>query len=172
MAVSYVNLDLPAYIADFSTRHHVFADLRPYMCTFRDCGDSTRTYRTRLRFVAHELRAHRGRWICHCPFAGCQETFRNSRSRLQHIVKTHKSGLTTFLPKMITNPFESSDCLFCGERIESGKHNLARHVGRHMEEISFAVVTKTYVEWASYEDSSHGNSLDSQSAVSVRDYND
>lgn len=138
------------------------------MCTFPDCEVSTTTYRTRLRFVAHELRAHRGRWICHCPFRRCQETFRDSKSQLQH-VKTHKLGPITPLPKMIKNPVESADCLFCGERIESGRENLARHVGRHMEEISFAVVTKPYEEWASYEDSAHGDSLESRSVASARE---
>lgn len=158
--------DIPTYTADFSTRNHVFADLRPYMCTFPDCEDSTKTYRSRLRFVAHELRAHRGRWICHCPFDRCQETFRDSKSQLQH-GRTHKLGPITPLPKWIANPVESSDCLFCGERIESGRDNLARHVGRHMENISFAVVTKTYEDWASFEASSHGDSLESQPAMSV-----
>ena len=167
MAVSCVYLSILAHIADFSTRRHVFADLRPYLCTFPDCEDSARSYRTRMRFVMHELKVHRGHWICHCPSAGCHETFQDSETQLQH-VKTHELGPSILLPEMILNPVQRSDCLICGERIETGRVHLARHVGRHMEEISFAVVTKTYEEWASYADTSHGESLGSRSVASVR----
>jgi len=154
-------------IADFSARHHVFADLRPYMCTFPECKDSDKTYRTRLRFVNHELKEHRGRWIYHCAIKDCHETFNDLRARINHI-KTHPLGPVRSTPEVMANPVEGSDCLFCGKRIEAGKLNLARHLGRHMEEISFAVITKTYEDWESYEHSSHADSLDSPPVIPIQ----
>ena len=46
-------------------------------------------------------------------------------------------------------------CLFCGEVLpEPPEAEYARHVGRHMEEIAFAVVTKPYEDWEFYSDCS------------------
>lgn len=55
---------------------------------------------------------------------------------------------------------ESIQCVFCGERTEAGKGPNARerHVGHHMEEISFAAVPKAYKEWEFYSESSSGKS--------------
>jgi hypothetical protein len=43
-------------------------------------------------------------------------------------------------------------CPFCREKVAPGKVMLGRHLGQHMEEISFAVVTKPYEEWKFYDD--------------------
>lgn len=46
-------------------------------------------------------------------------------------------------------------CLFCGEPLKKAETaKRARHIGRHMEEIAFSVVTKPYEEWEFYSDSS------------------
>jgi hypothetical protein len=44
-----------------------------------------------------------------------------------------------------------STCPLCQEPI---RDQFGRHVGRHMEEISFAVVTKPYEDWDFYDGSS------------------
>ncbi|KAK0510609.1 hypothetical protein JMJ35_007041 [Cladonia borealis] len=41
-------------------------------------------------------------------------------------------------------------CSFCSEDIGLDRSNRERHIGRHMEEIAFAVVTKPYEEWDFY----------------------
>ena len=55
---------------------------------------------------------------------------------------------------IIPNPDPSVNvdpqCLFCNEDIGSNRTKRARHVGRHMEEIAFAIVTKPYEEWDFY----------------------
>ena len=46
-------------------------------------------------------------------------------------------------------------CVFCGEvLLEDGWEERVRHVGRHMEEIAFTVVTKSYEDWEFYSDAS------------------
>ena len=49
---------------------------------------------------------------------------------------------------------ENSKCLFCNENIAFGRTERVRHIGRHMEEIAFTVVTKPYEEWDFYSMSS------------------
>ena len=68
--------------------------------------------------------------------------------------------------KLVTSDAqESTACLFCGEETGSGKNDRGRHVGRHMEEIAFAVVSKPYEEWDFYSDSSANNSVPLMAAV-------
>lgn len=55
-----------------------------------------------------------------------------------------------FLDKVATP--DSRSCLFCGE-VTYG-HTYSPHVGRHMEEIAFSVVSKPYEDWSFYSDSS------------------
>lgn len=45
-------------------------------------------------------------------------------------------------------------CVFCGEQTGGKNNNREQHIGRHMEEIAFAVVRKPYEEWDFYSDSS------------------
>jgi hypothetical protein len=73
---------------------------------------------------------------------------------MSHEIPTNK------LPKykLVETEMGSSKCLFCSEQISPGKQNLARHVGQHMEEISFAVVTKPYDNWKFYDDTSSAKS--------------
>ncbi|KAL8774267.1 MAG: hypothetical protein Q9209_001018 [Squamulea sp. 1 TL-2023] len=45
-------------------------------------------------------------------------------------------------------------CLFCGKTIGERVTDYTRHVGRHMEEIAFAVIPKQYEDWELYSDNS------------------
>jgi hypothetical protein len=51
-----------------------------------------------------------------------------------------------------SNELRGVICPFCQEEIAPGKVMLGRHLGRHMEEISFAVVMRPYEEWKFYDD--------------------
>ena len=57
---------------------------------------------------------------------------------------------------MVLDPNKNVDpkCLFCNEDIGFDRTERGRHVGRHMEEIAFAIVTKPYEEWDFYTASS------------------
>ncbi|KAK3658704.1 hypothetical protein LTR56_001575 [Elasticomyces elasticus] len=45
-----------------SWRKHVFADLRPYICTFRECG--MLLFDSKSAWTSHEMKEHRRYWIC------------------------------------------------------------------------------------------------------------
>ena len=113
-------------------------DLRPYVCTARECDHATKSFPSLNRYLTHEVGAH--------------ELF----------------PLECFSDWEVQSKKEESIlCLFCGERTQAGKGGNARgrHVGRHMEEIAFTVVPKAYEEWEFYSESSSANS---QSYVQIK----
>ncbi len=111
-------------------RKHVMNDLRPYVCTFLNCSQAGKTYASRSALLGHEIKVHAG----------------ESRSL---------ESLETFMQSL------HKDCFFCGKVLnKAGVINLEeriRHVGRHMEEIAFTIVTKPYEDWEFYSDASTGS---------------
>src|SRR2546430_7788147 len=59
-----------------------------------------------------------------------------------------------------------SICAFCGQNVAGSRNALMQHLGRHMEEVSFAVVTKPYEKWQRSEE--HTSELQSQSNLVCR----
>ena len=108
------------------SREHVFADLRPYVCSFKDCD------------LADEQYLSKGEWLAH--------EFRN------HIIEFQEEQLIAF--KRPDQPSGLLLCPFCDEKTDRGTRARGDHLGRHMEEIAFAVVTKPYEEWDFYSTSS------------------
>ena len=53
-----------------------------------------------------------------------------------------------------SNKNVNSECVFCNEDLGFDPPKRVRHIGRHMEEIAFAIVTKPYEEWDFYSMSS------------------
>jgi ankyrin repeat protein len=148
-----------------SGRKHVFQDLEPYMCTYEDCPIAHKTYATRRAFITHEIRHHRevARKFG-CNF--CGKGFDRKRDAKKHI-HFDKCRWSTKLDSL-SNPkgryskrgfhiteerVANSVCPFCAKEITGGCGNLTQHLGKHLEEVSFAVVRKPYEEWQFYEDS-------------------
>lgn len=69
--------------------------------------------------------------------------------------KSHERSAHT-IPRELQGR-EDKGCVFCGEQMNGNGYS--RHVGRHMEEIAFSVVSKPYEEWSFYSDSSGSNEL-------------
>ncbi|EDN05244.1 predicted protein [Histoplasma mississippiense (nom. inval.)] len=95
-----------------SWARHIFDDLQPYICTFRDCPTPHQTYSRRRTWFNHEKTAHRA--------AG----FPHSDSR--------------FVPLQSSGPVDSLsavDCPLCGVRIPN-LHHLERHLARHLEQLA------------------------------------
>lgn len=89
-------------------REHVMNDLRPYVCTYSDCSQADKTYASRSAFLRHELSIH-GRQDC---ISFLFRPLNDFEKKNMHILQKKA-------------PFGAGWC----ER--------SRHVGRHMEEISF-----------------------------------
>ena len=130
------------------SRKHIFQDLQPYVCTFSDCNEPDKTYATRRAFVNHELQEHRARqsWSCTQPFCN----FRSSdRALVGDHQKSHiRSESGIILPNIMVEDQDPAmygiACPFCKQLINPIKTNLGRHIGKHMEEIAYAAVTKSY----------------------------
>ena len=110
-------------------RQHVMSDLRPYICTSRDCAQAEVTYASRTDLILH-LESHAPE---HALFVehDCARIYANSPDKLR--------------------------CPICQEKLlEVTSHGRGIHISRHMEEIAFLVVSKSYEEWEFYSDSSRG----------------
>ena len=118
-----------------SHRSHVLKDLRPYVCTVEDCKDPTAQFDSRFSFLQHEISQHE----------------LTAKSNFTGQARWHTI-------KSIARVNASFPCIFCGEKVGGEDHRRDKHVGRHMEEIAFAVVRKPYEEWDFYSDSSSSKS--------------
>ena len=116
------------------------SDLRPYVCTSRECDRATESFPSLKDYLIHEIEAHE---IC------------LSERSSARIVKRKRE--------------ESIVCIFCGERTEAGNgvNARGRHIGRHMEEMAFTVVPKAYEDWDFYTDSSATTSSSSNQSEGV-----
>ena len=125
-------------------RKHVLHDLRPYLCTYQDCPTADETYASRARFrnhLYHECLSH-------------EREFSKVDDDPERTASTACAGPTK--PKNDTPTQENAmTCIFCREVLSAmTRNNRAEHLGRHMEEIAFSVVTKPYEEWEFYSDDS------------------
>lgn len=116
----------------------MMSDLQLYVCTFPECDLARETFLSLNGYLSHEIKTH--------------------ELEALHGVSLHDRFDRKDIYRKTRNA--SVVCLFCGERTEEGYgHNSrGRHVGRHMEEIAFTVVSKSYEEWEFYSDSSSARS--------------
>ena len=101
-------------------------DLQPYICTFPNCDGTPQTFPSFRQSLSHEILQH--------------ET-----TEYEEMVSTYSKFMTYIREKRRA----SVVCHFCGKHTIRGE----KHIGRHMEEVAFAVVTKPYEEWEVYSDS-------------------
>ena len=130
------------------------------------CGEKVKVDRRRQwqYVIMHEFR-----WIL-LIFIDRKHVMRDLRPYVctalecNHKTETFPSILRYESHKMVSHDLyfeESIVCIFCGERTDPGKSGCGareQHIGRHMEEIAFAVVPKAYEEWEFYSESSSANS--------------
>ena len=100
-------------------------DLRPYICTVKECPQANETFGSIKDYLKHEITTHE---------------VDNVGVRTRPIPQRAKESIT---------------CIFCGMQTAWGKgpHSRGRHVGQHLEEIAFIVVPTAYEDWAFYSDS-------------------
>ena len=140
-------------------RKHVLEDLQPYICTFEDCKESDKAFDTQRAFIQHEIKKHRSTKSWECPSSTCSRRFPDKDSLLNHVRLKHWSQPDG--EARAKHAFERENdpavedilCPFCQEKIKpGGQRVIARHLGQHMERISFAVVTRPYSSWKFYDD--------------------
>ncbi|KAI5808296.1 hypothetical protein BZA77DRAFT_297552 [Pyronema omphalodes] len=122
-----------------SWQKHVFRDIRPYVCTFRNCSQATRLYSSRHEWFHHECEFHRLEWPCE----HCQEVSSSSQSFKDHITKTHRHLLRTESMAVLVDRSErvvesKQPCPLCPETFTPKL--LQRHLGQHMQQIALFIL--------------------------------
>ena len=131
---------------------HVFADLRPYICTFPDCQDELAQFTTRAAWADHELTEHRYDMILNCP--ECSEKFAGTSEWEQHLHEIHQRTFTgsqlhwarTSAYQMHPRPPETEECPLCRVVLGKPRRTFVKHVARHMEEIALMALPRNIEE--------------------------
>jgi hypothetical protein len=114
-------------------RKHVFEDIRPYVCTFKNCRQSNHLFDSQHDWFEHEQEVHRREWFC----SSCDEVLDTRASFLEHVEGVHP-GFQTVLERC-ERPMQSRQvCPFCGDMCLPG--HLQQHLGRHMQAIAIFVL--------------------------------
>ena len=131
---------------------HVFADLRPYICTFPDCKDELAQFTTRAAWADHELTEHRYDMIWNCP--ECSEKFAGTSDWEQHLHEMHQriftgprlhwARITAY--QMHPRPAETEECPLCRVVLGKPRRTFVKQVARHMEEIALMALPRSIEE--------------------------
>ncbi|KIY01465.1 uncharacterized protein Z520_03017 [Fonsecaea multimorphosa CBS 102226] len=127
-----------AYLGRKTWRTHLLRDLRPYVCTYRDCSEATCLFDTRQEWVAHEDSCHRRIWRC---LEHREATFPTVAAYKHHIRDMHESNGTelesTELLRIGESAPEVADrpCPICLADIPEAK-DLQQHIAAHLIRIA------------------------------------
>ncbi|KAF8244014.1 hypothetical protein K440DRAFT_610832 [Wilcoxina mikolae CBS 423.85] len=129
-------------------RRHVFQDLRPYVCTFRDCAMAGYLFSSQHDWFEHETELHRREWFCN----GCRESYSSASSFRQHLQNKHQdlvepSQLETTVNRCERVMESEQPCPLCPLKEEGFPTflpgRLQRHLGNHMQQLAL-FVTKPF----------------------------
>ena len=113
-------------------------DLRPYMCTYKDCISGQELWTTRADWVQHEDSCHRKVWRC---LEHSNLTFETRKGYDDHLKHDHKSASEQLRTFELLRAGESSEtearrpCPFCGKDFQIVLES-ERHIAMHMERIA------------------------------------
>ncbi|KAK2877137.1 hypothetical protein FQN49_001381 [Arthroderma sp. PD_2] len=148
-----------------SWMRHLFRDLRPYVCTFKNCQNSGKLFVTRRDWIYHELQIHRREFSCN----QCHKVKSSRQDMSRHLREDHSESISPTHLEIIldlsSRQVDVSDskkdpCLICGE--EFSLHNLQKHLSHHMEDLALFVLSNTH------EEEEGGGSKDSVRVVNLR----
>lgn len=168
---SYCKLEV-SFGGDIKTNEdwirHVYADIEPYLCTFRDCVRANKTFGLKHDWIRHELDAHRIQKIWRCQV--CHRDYKQKETFEKHLLDNHMSmfgDLQNEFEFMSTLSERSSEsiskaevCAFC--RVEfDNRRDAEDHVAHHLEQFALT----------SIKDIDVANDLDADSTSDVFDDN-
>ncbi|KAK1750091.1 transcription activator GutR [Echria macrotheca] len=120
---------------------HFYLDLRPYMCTFRDCAWGDTMFDTRQDWFRHELDFHRSRTVWSC--GACQVEFGTQGEFFEHVMDSHpqvsKESILALAEdcRRYSTDLPSLDCHLCGDTCDDLEH-LESHICDHLELFALA----------------------------------
>ena len=126
---------------------HVFADLKPYLCTFEACDDHLTVFSSRKLWAEHEFNQHRRctSYICYI----CSEALDNQQALLDHLGSRHAVSIQTQRQiQVVTSsakttealPVETQKCPMCNATGWTTQRKFIKHVGGHMEDIALSTL--------------------------------
>ncbi|CAG8956660.1 hypothetical protein HYFRA_00012204 [Hymenoscyphus fraxineus] len=164
-------------------KKHVFRDLKPYVCTFKECN--LRMFRKRAEWFFHEIQNHRRQWTCeHCEQTPCT----TKDEFIKHVSAKHGIDYTgsqleglIYQSEEPIDKFNGSACHLCdewGENMQGPEKDSKRlvlhdektvepygtfeqfrsHLGRHMEQLALFALPRN--DGDEMEDQSSGEEED------------
>ncbi|ORY10272.1 hypothetical protein BCR34DRAFT_441471, partial [Clohesyomyces aquaticus] len=134
---------------------HLIHDLRPYLCTYKDCRNPHQIYESQRDWIQHENSEHRQTYCClqheEVKFATTEEY--QSHMRNVHAENpAHPATLTN--QSILISP--DRDCPVCSSTFGTLK-SLQSHIARHLERISLFTLPRDVSEEAKDDDLSGSN---------------
>ncbi|KAL9617348.1 MAG: hypothetical protein Q9160_007878 [Pyrenula sp. 1 TL-2023] len=123
---------------------HIFADIKPYICTFNDCPDILTAFPSRKLWIDHDFVAHRRTitYSCYLCFEKLYDEYEvYDHLQTRHSVnEMHLSGKrqTAILKSRVVTmqPVEDQICPLCQSSGFQTQRAFGKHLGRHMEQIA------------------------------------
>lgn len=129
---------------------HVFADLRPYICTYKDCKLDRTTFPSRELWERHEWQQHRSRQASQCQT--CNTTFDLAQDYLTHMERQHHGTQPTDAAHRevlllagvvsVVEDVRNQLCHICTRTGFETKRGFDSHVARHMEELALIAIPR------------------------------
>ncbi|KAK4442030.1 hypothetical protein QBC34DRAFT_339374, partial [Podospora aff. communis PSN243] len=120
-------------------KRHVFNDLRPYTCLFKECLGYSTDFERRNQWRAHVLQHHWKSW--RCPFQ-CDGAYTSASDLKQHLAQQHLPDVPPSQLEAISTAGEGQapettavKCPIC-HHATIGHRQYTRHVGRHLEQLA------------------------------------
>lgn len=121
-------------------RHHVFGDLRPYICLDDDCHLADKGFSRRKDWLNHMIRDHWRIWAC--PF-GCPDLFATPFILCEHLSQNHGSVISVPDASVHTRAnmeLAKGQCPLCWEFKIMSPQQYQSHVGAHLEQLVLFVL--------------------------------
>lgn len=129
-----------------NVRRHVFTDLQPYVCTFKDCTIGSIPFSTRAEWFQHESTIHRLQWKCNW----CSQSdimFHSAEELKKHLNSAHSGMVTEAQMPLILETcerpiksFSSDSCPLCADweppSTRDNVRSFSRHLARHMQQLA------------------------------------
>lgn len=127
---------------------HVFADIRPYICTFTSCTDQLTAFPTRQLWAEHEFRKHRMCAYWECP--ECEGEYPSPKTLEIHLDESHncvfsgskRSLLVSTAHRTRQNPIKDQKCPLCMDAPGTTRRAFVSHLTWHMEEIALLALPR------------------------------
>lgn len=125
-------------LADKAWKAHLIHDLRPYICTYEDCRNSSQLYDSRQDWVQHENSAHRMIWRC---LEHVNQVFTRVDTYKHHLQSEHaQANDEASLDRIIQASESVSDvadwaCPICMVMLDTARA-MEGHVALHLERLA------------------------------------